>query len=157
MIGFAESGTTYILHVIVVLLMSNVGSSLALLLGIIAKNSTVAFALVPVTIIPLLVFSGFLINNDNVPKYFIWASYISPMRWGFQAAMLNIFNDLTFTCVNPAKCFLKTGADVLTFYKLNEGPSYAICCFILLGIYGFLRVCAFIALLIAAKLHKATA
>jgi ABC-type multidrug transport system permease subunit len=50
-------------------------------------------ALVPVLIIPFLMLSGFFVSLDSIPKVFYPLEYISPFRYGFQANMLNEFNN----------------------------------------------------------------
>jgi ABC-type multidrug transport system permease subunit len=98
MVGYHTSGVVFILHVLVMVVFANVGSSFGLLIGIIAKDTATATMLVPMILIPFMIFSGFLISNSNAPVYLIWMNYISPMRWSFQALMKNVFNDFTFTC-----------------------------------------------------------
>lgn len=64
------------------------GVSFGLLLSIIFPNPEMAISLVPVTIIPLLVFAGFFVNQNNVPYYFYPIQYLSMVKYGFQAAIM---------------------------------------------------------------------
>ncbi|KAF3339646.1 ABC transporter G family member 6-like protein [Carex littledalei] len=47
-----------------------------------------------------LLFSGFFINRDRIPDYWIWFHYISLVKYPFQAVLQNEFSD-------PNKCFVR--------------------------------------------------
>lgn len=103
MIGLRASAEAYFTFIAFVILAANVGSSLGLLIGssvpkfsqliqtagILAPNSGIAIALVPVTVIPFMIFSGFILNTENVPVYFIWVEYISFIKYAFQGVATN--------------------------------------------------------------------
>ena len=56
-----------------------VGQSLGLLISALSKAETAVF-LGPITLIPLLLLSGFLASFDSMPVYLKWISYFSYMR-----------------------------------------------------------------------------
>ena len=92
MIGFVREAENYFIFVAITVLLSNVGCAMGLLLGVLASDASVAVALVPVTILPFMLFSGFFLNSKNVPPYFIWIEYISFVKYGFRAVVLNEVN-----------------------------------------------------------------
>lgn len=47
-----------------------------------------------------LLFSGFFINRDRIPSYWIWFHYISLVKYPYEAVLLNEFD-------NPTKCFVR--------------------------------------------------
>lgn len=57
-----------------------------------------ALTVMPVFMMPLMVFSGFFVNSENLGWWFRWISYISPMRYSFIGLIKNEFEGLTITC-----------------------------------------------------------
>lgn len=41
-------------------------------------------------------FSGFLIQRDDIPPYFVWMHYLSPLKYLYEAAIINEFSGATF-------------------------------------------------------------
>eukprot|EP00027_Filamoeba_sp_ATCC50430_P019093 CAMPEP_0168569962 /NCGR_PEP_ID=MMETSP0413-20121227/16461_1 /TAXON_ID=136452 /ORGANISM="Filamoeba nolandi, Strain NC-AS-23-1" /LENGTH=655 /DNA_ID=CAMNT_0008602541 /DNA_START=78 /DNA_END=2045 /DNA_ORIENTATION=- len=101
MVGFQSS--RFVVFWLLVLLIANVGASMGLLVGIKAKDATTAISSVPLVVIPFMLFSGFLINVNSTPPYFIWIEYLSPIKYCFQGISINEFTDLTFTCSSDEK------------------------------------------------------
>ena len=89
MVGFVPDAKQYFIFLAINVLCSNVGNAYGMLLGAAAKDSNVALTLQPVVLIPFVIFSGYFINSDNVPPYFIWIEYISFVKYGFHSLVIN--------------------------------------------------------------------
>jgi len=79
-------------------MLNNVGNALGICLACTFKSLEVTVQIAPVFILPLTLFSGFFVNQKGIPVYFDWIKYISPMRYSFQAFMLNEYTGLKLKC-----------------------------------------------------------
>lgn len=143
-IGFRVSFTAFLIYLLVLWLLAGAGSGLGTLLGVGAASASVALQLVPLTILPFFVFSGFLLNTADVPPWFIWIEAISPFRYGFEALVYNEFdNSRQFVCnademvLNPAtgdmECRISNGSQVIDNLNFNLGILNSV--LILIGLY----------------------
>ncbi|KAJ1985784.1 hypothetical protein H4R33_003763 [Dimargaris cristalligena] len=101
-----------------------VSVSLGLAIGSVFRNVHVSQMLAPLFINIFLVFSGNLVNFDDITPVLSWIRYISFITYTYQALSRNEFTGLHFSCDNPATesavgCVL-TGEDVLTKYSLDS-------------------------------------
>jgi len=83
MIGLANTGGQFFIHCLVFALMSFTGSALGLFIGSIILDPKSVSAVVPVILLPVLLFSGFFKNRHDLPKWIGWIEYISPNKYGF--------------------------------------------------------------------------
>jgi len=152
MIGFQPYFVQFITFWITGVIIANVGASLGLFLGIVAKDANTAVSLMPITIIPFMLFSGFLVNTNDVPDYFIWLPPISPLKYGFAALCVNEFTGLTFTYCPPTapNCEPTTGTSVIDGLDV-QSPSISIDLLVLFVMYLFIRLVSFLALLWRAR------
>jgi ABC-type multidrug transport system permease subunit len=112
-----------------------------------------ALAVLPLLLLPLLMFSGLIINMGSIPFYFRWFKHISPMRYGYEALMKNEYKGLVFKNCDPMKELCK-GEQVLKVMSMSGGFSVYGNIGILFAIYMILMIGAFFALLrVAVKIR----
>jgi hypothetical protein len=75
-------------------------SGMGYMLGAFIADKQVINILTPVLIVPLMLFAGFFVSQDNIPIFLTPIKWISTFRYGFQAFMLNEYTDLTLECMS---------------------------------------------------------
>mmetsp|Transcript_19658 Transcript_19658/g.18733 ORF Transcript_19658/g.18733 Transcript_19658/m.18733 type:complete len:216 (+) Transcript_19658:629-1276(+) len=83
--------------------------SYALIISSLFSDKQLAVTLTPILIVPFMLFAGYFVNQDNIPVFLIEFMYISFFKYGFQALMLNEYQDLFLECMglpgtSPQRC-----------------------------------------------------
>jgi hypothetical protein len=106
-----------------VTLESLASSALGLLLGSIAPSTDAALAMFPPIVVLMVIFNGFNINPESVPRLLRWMPRVSLIRWAFEGMAVNEFKGLKFE--PPANPRLKAmGAYTATGERALENLSF---------------------------------
>ena len=76
--------------------MSLVGGALGVVVGCLCKDVGAARTAILPTLVPLLIFSGYLIPLSRIKVYFKWCYYASFFQYSFAILQLNEFSGRTF-------------------------------------------------------------
>lgn len=57
--------------------------SYALIISCLISDKQLAVTLTPVLIIPFMLFAGFFVNQNNIPKFLIEFQYLSFFKYGY--------------------------------------------------------------------------
>jgi ATP-binding cassette, subfamily G (WHITE), eye pigment precursor transporter len=158
MVGLNESAGRFFLFMLVIVLTSNCAFSLGYVISTATPTVQVALAIGPVVLLPFMIFGGFLINVNDIPKYFYWLSYISFFKYGFEALATAHFEGLPMSCsdaIGPI-CKYPTGQAVLDQYSLDADAVWQNVGILFALLVGF-RVIAFLALYRRAKSKETAA
>ena len=52
------------------------------------------------TVMPLIIFSGFFLNPESTPPYLVWLKWLSPMKYAFSAMARLEFAGLELACAS---------------------------------------------------------
>lgn len=73
--------------------------ALGLVIGAAVSDPVIINILTPVLIVPMMLFSGFFVNQDNFPWFLTPFEYLSIHKYGYQAFFLNEYEGLDLECM----------------------------------------------------------
>ncbi|KAJ3086462.1 ATP-binding cassette sub- G member 1, partial [Quaeritorhiza haematococci] len=117
----------YFITMVFVVLCSICGFAMGIFLASVTPSLPMALSMTPIILMPLMLFSGLLVNQDNIPAYFNWIKYISPMKYGFEGAFKNEYYGLTLP--NPTEPFGPnvSGESYIKNVGLDDGITILYC------------------------------
>lgn len=90
------------------------GNSFVTFLSGVVPQVMLGYTIVVALLAYFLLFSGFFINRDRIPSYWIWFHYISLVKYPYEAVLQNEFD-------NPVKCFVR-GVQIFDNTPLGAVP-----------------------------------
>ncbi|XP_047947201.1 ABC transporter G family member 6-like [Salvia hispanica] len=91
------------------------GSSFVTFLSGVVPHVMLGYTIVVAILAYFLLFSGFFINRDRIPGYWIWFHYLSLVKYPYEAVLQNEFED-------PVKCFVR-GVQIFDNTPLASVPA----------------------------------
>uniref|UniRef100_A0A7C9ALT6 Adenosinetriphosphatase n=1 Tax=Opuntia streptacantha TaxID=393608 RepID=A0A7C9ALT6_OPUST len=91
------------------------GNSFVSFLSGVVSHVMLGYVIVVAILAYFLLFSGFFINRDRIPNYWIWFHYISLVKYPYEGVLQNEFQD-------PAKCFVR-GVQIFDSTPLGAVPT----------------------------------
>ncbi|XP_022743165.1 ABC transporter G family member 6-like [Durio zibethinus] len=91
------------------------GSSFVTFLSGVVPHVMLGYTIVVAILAYFLLFSGFFINRDRIPAYWIWFHYLSLVKYPYEAVLQNEFD-------NPTKCFVR-GIQIFENTPLGAVPG----------------------------------
>ena len=94
MVGLSSTAGQFFTFYLIFFLVGFAGNSLGLLIGSAVSDAKLVTVLIPISIIPFVLFSGFYKNREDLPVWLSWIEYISPMKYTFIAFVRNELDDV---------------------------------------------------------------
>jgi ABC-type multidrug transport system permease subunit len=89
MVGLANTAEQFFTLYLIILVMSFTATSLGMLAGSLLTDAKSSGSIVLFMMVPLLSFSGFFKNYNNMPNWIGWIRFISPFNYSFTALLSN--------------------------------------------------------------------
>lgn len=107
-----------------------------------------ATAVLPIVVLPLVLFSGLYANSQSTPGWLRWLKYVSPMYYCFVGLAKNELSGRTLPNCDEAAGDVCNGDEALARYGFDTGtPSIGLSIILLCTIYLVLIFAAFFVLL----------
>jgi len=149
--GLQIDFTKFVIFVVTIFLVANIGQAIGLVVGTLITILPIAVGIMPMLIIPFVIYGGFFLNKHTAPDYFVWIQYISFFFYGMEILSTNEFSGLKFTCKNGTTTCIPTGEAALEIYDFqykNIGPDFGC----LVAIFIVLRILLYF--ILTMKLRK---
>ncbi|XP_008810525.2 ABC transporter G family member 6-like [Phoenix dactylifera] len=119
-VGLSGGATGFFFFFLIILASFWAGSGFVTFLSGVISHVMVGYTVVVAILAYFLLFSGFFINRDRIPDYWIWFHYLSLVMYPYEAVLQNEFDDPTKCFVRGVQIFDNTPAASLpTATKLN--------------------------------------
>ncbi|WKY01088.1 hypothetical protein Q1695_015243 [Nippostrongylus brasiliensis] len=143
-------------YLLVAILGQNTAISIGYAAGCIFGSVKLAVAVLPVFVVPMMVFGGYFINQATLPVYFYPFKYLSYFGYAFESLTVNEWSHVTSIEGCPSsdgrRCF-QNGTDVIRSLSFSPDNMWINLIFIFAMTIG-IRLIAFGSLWIRAKLRK---
>ncbi|GFV96372.1 protein white [Trichonephila clavipes] len=117
--GFRPDLSAFLISLAIFNLVAHAAASFGYMISCISTGLNVAPSIASPFILPFVIFGGFYLNVDSVPKYFVWLKYISMFYYGNEALLINQWAPVTnLTC--PSSSCMPDGKAVLANFHFNE-------------------------------------
>lgn len=137
MTALREGFSYYLTYIGVMMLENFAGIGLGMCLSASFTNVEMAPQLAPAFVILFLMFSGFFLNEDNVPVFLIWFRELSFIRYAFQALCVNEFKGAEFTCDETSTATCIDGDEHLDRLRFDDVKIWENCVILFGMIIGF--------------------
>lgn len=136
LIGLRIEASRALTYYAVMMTTAWIGSALGLWIGSMAKDMKEAQGFIMPIIMPMMLFSGFVIPLASIQFYFVWLYHISFFQYGLSIMLANEFEGKSFTdCdraaeiannVSSSNLCYETGDQYLEFAEINPDdiPTY---------------------------------
>jgi len=146
MVGFRSGASHFFTTMFTGVLLSMVANAMGVLMAAVFPDVQAAMTIFPMIILPLMLFAGLMVNIKNIPIWFKFMPYISPLKYAFTAAAKNEFSNVIFPNCIPDGRSPCTGNEALQLLGFDTEPPIYINWIALFSIYILFILSGYLAL-----------
>ncbi|KAF2667007.1 ABC-2 type transporter family protein [Microthyrium microscopicum] len=120
MTGLIPSWPQFSYFILFLVLFNLAAAAICLFIGIIFSNGAVANLIGSLVMLFSLLFSGFLLNHDTIPKAALWLQHLSIFHYGFEGLIVNEVSPLRLIDHKYGLDIEVPGAAILSSFGFNN-------------------------------------
>ena len=96
--GFQSSATLFGQYCLIMVILAICGHSIGMFCGILFADASKVTVMIPMMMVPLMLFSGVFNNLNDIPKWISWLQYLTPFKYGTHVLLLNVLTNSIVCC-----------------------------------------------------------
>eukprot|EP01069_Polyplicarium_translucidae_P005394 Polyplicarium_translucidae@DN2778_c0_g1_i1.p1 len=156
LIGMNDDPVRWLISMAVMLLAANAALGIGYLASGLANNTQMALVIAQLILIPMIVFSGFMLDLRDASKFWVWIIYISPFKYGLSAYATTAFRGKHLAVEIGGEEVMVPGEDFIEAAIGIKVSDFALDMVMLAVLLVVFRIVAAGGLVLRAKLEKNT-
>ena len=124
MVGLAATAHNFFTFIAILFVFSVTMNQMLTVITTFAKTKTEAQGYSAVILLFLVLFCGFIVNPDVIPKYYIWIYWWNPLAWSYRALLVNEFQSSEYDTPAPGSG-IRTGDVILVAVGFTDSNGNA--------------------------------
>lgn len=120
MTGLVADSEHFFTFMLVIVLFNMAAAAICLFIGIVCKDGSVANLIGSLVMLFSLLFAGFLLNHESMPKSALWLQSLSIFHYGFEPLIVNEMLQLTLIDKQYGLDITVPGAAILSSFGFNN-------------------------------------
>lgn len=125
MTGLVADADHFFKFLLVLVLFNMAAATICLFIGIVCKDGGVANLIGSLVMLFSLLFAGFLLNHDAIPKSALWLQSLSIFHYGFESLIVNEVLQLTLVDKQYGLDITVPGAAILSSFGFNNNALWS--------------------------------
>lgn len=150
-IGLYPVFSIFLLSSVLLVFCAICGTAIGTFISAVFDDVAIALAVLPLVLLPVLLFSGLFVNSGNFPVWLSWLQWASPVRYAFSGLLRNQFNNYTFNNCPGETAEECSGQRAINQLGFNNDLPIGVFIAILSGIYVLLIAGGYLALFLKTR------